>query len=125
MAEVSTGNVAITATVAATAAITGLQDVNLESDPAVQRICIEGNSFNGRFDLAASGDTDATGFVVRAADGTSAPLTLSWTDGAGLTSEIRNGGSVRALNASQPCSGAGASTLTMATPSTQAARWES
>jgi hypothetical protein len=124
----SSGSVAIMASVAPRISVSATTEVALgETDPsgaatADARICVQANSFTGRYDLVASGANDPAGFVLVAADGTTQPLTLSWTDLSAGEQPLVPGVPLQGLEASRtPCTAATASRLSMAAGSGETA----
>lgn len=126
LAAASRARLTISASVAARAAASGVTDASLAPAPgarratALQRVCIRSNSVTGRYDLAATGEADGTGFVMTSADGATVPLTLYWTDAATQSAALLPGVPLEGLTAGrEACSAASPGLLAAAAPATR------
>jgi len=119
----SRGSLAISVSVAAQAEVAGVMDAALvptgynDTATALQRICIRTNSATLGYDIAASGTVAGDAFVLAAADGSSLPIALEWTDAADGSAALLPGVPLRGLTASrEACSADAAATLAVAAP---------
>jgi hypothetical protein len=87
----SSGDVTITASVAARARITNLTDVTFSSlDPSVaaannQNVCVWSNTTNKSYKVTATGDGSSSAFTLSNGSGT-VPYTVEWAGSTGQTS---------------------------------------
>jgi hypothetical protein len=119
----SRGSVGISVSVAARAEVAGVMDAALVptgyngTATALQRICIRTNSATLGYDIAASGPVAGDAFALPAADGSSLPIALAWTDAADGPAALLPGVPLHGLTASrEDCSAGAAATLAVAAP---------
>lgn len=111
--ETSSASIGISVSVAPRMALLGATDSAIPGDPglATRRICVSANSATGGYSLAGTGSGERGSFALASADGTSLPLALGWSDGAGDPIALEPAGPVSAIAAANGCAA-----LTFSTP---------